>query len=87
MNERRSGMAEFEGRLVRLEVTSENVRDDVGEIKSDIRSLAEQMSGIATSHSTFQSEIKGRIWGLRAAWAAILGLGALIWKLLQGQHA
>ena len=85
-------------RMVRLEVTSENIKGDVAEIKGmfsehskatteAMASLSVEVKSIADSHIAFKNDIAGRIWGMRAAWAGIIGIAALVWKLIQNQQA
>jgi len=74
-------------RLTRLEVTSEQTRSDVSEIATDMKDISKQIGKIAESHTIFATDIKGKLTGIKWAWAAIVGLGAAIVKLnLFGTH-
>ena len=92
--DRRNGDGELRERMVRLEVTQDGIKEDVTEIKAmfsehskqetlHMAKITEQITAIGESHTTFQADIKGRLWGMRAAWAAIVAVGAMVWKLIQ----
>jgi hypothetical protein len=79
--ERRQGDHEMRDRLTRLEVTSEQTRSDVSGIATDMKEVSKQISKIAESHTIFATDIKGKLTGMKWAWAAIAALGAAIVKL------
>ena len=75
-------------RLTRLEVTSEQTRSDVSDIATDMKDISKQIGKIAESHTAFASDIKGRLTGLRWAYAGIAALGAAMLKLnIFGPHS
>jgi hypothetical protein len=97
--ERRVGDNDLRERMVRMEVTTANIKEDVGEIKamfSDhakdeqtlMAEISTQIKVIADSHLEFKSDITGRLKGLRWAYAGIVGLAAVLTKYIGfGTHS
>lgn len=52
-----------------------------------IDEMSEDIKAVSESQIAMKANLDGRVWGMRAAWAGIIAIGALVWKLVQNQQA